>query len=183
MKVEGNKNPSDKNEFSCDPIVKSITSDLALLGNALMTRINDPLTILEFISFDALKKNDMKDQIKGLIDSFVSCDNDDDRLRYLLEMHFILAHGEFGKVTSFKKVFEKLQDHLIHAKKNQGHELKKAVSKFQVEVLQIIPGITKPEYEELAKDLLDLDHANDLNETINTVYEKINMHTQTPFLD
>lgn len=181
MKIEGNKNPSDSINFSCDSVVKSITSDLTLLGNALMTRINDPLTILEFISFDSLKKQDLKNKLKDLIDAFTSCDSDDKRLKFLLQMHYHLAYDEMGSHQKLKIVFERLQNILQEAQNHKGLELKKAVSTFQVEVLQVVPGISLSDYQELAQDIQGLDNIEDLNTAINAVYEKINMHTQIPF--
>ena len=183
MKVEGNNNPSKPISISCDPIIKSITSDLSLLGNALMTRINDPLTILEFISFDSLNQKELKNKLKSLIDSFIDCDNDDDRLKFLLEMHYLLAIEEGKKATKFKSVNNSLEKLLDQAKAHQGLELKKLVSKFQVEVLKIVPGITEGDYKELKEELVQLDESFDLNDKINAVYEKINMHTQIPFDD
>lgn len=183
MKIERNNNSSEQINFSCDPVVKSITSDLALLGNALMTRINDPLTIAEFISFDSLPKLELKSKLKCLIDNFSSCDNDDDRLKFLLEMHYLLAQEEVERNSKLKSIFSKLEKLLTLAKNHNGNELKKSVSKFQVEVLQIVPGISSDEYEELAVELKLLEKSLDINETINAVYEKINMHTQIPFED
>jgi hypothetical protein len=181
MKIEGNNNPSEPINFSCDPIIKSITSDLTLLGNALMTRINDPLTILEFISFDSLPKKELRSQLKELIHNFSSCDSDDDRLKFLLEMHYLLAVEGVGKNQRLQSIFNKLEMIVKQAKNHSGIELKRAVSTFQVEVLQLIPGISKAEYDELSSDLRSLEKSIDLNETINAVYEKINMHTQIPF--
>ena len=181
MKIEGNKNPSDSINFSCDSVVKSITSDLTLLGNALMTRINDPLTILEFISFDSLRKQDLKNRLKDLIDSFTSCDSDDKRLKFLLEIHYHLAYDEMGNQQNLKKVFETLQNIVQAAQNHKGIELKKAVSAFQVEVLQVVPGISSSDYQELAQDIKALEDIEDINTAINAVYEKINMHTQVPF--
>jgi len=78
---------------------------------------------------------------------------------------------------------KKLEALLEQSRKNQGIELKKAVSQFQVEVLQIVPGISAAEYRELQKEIQALDQGADFNESINAVYEKINMHTQIPFSD
>ena len=175
-KAEGNSRG-----FSLDPVMKSITSDLILLGNALMTRVNDPFAILEFMSFDSLQKDPVRQRVKELIDAFVSCDNDDDRLRYLLEVHHLLVESGLEHSPASKKVMKKLEALIERAIKNHGVELKKAVSEFQVEVLQIVPGISPAEYRELQKEIQALDQAADLNESINAVYEKINMHTQTPF--
>ena len=181
MKIEGDKNPSIEINSVFDSAVKSITSDLALLGNALMTRINDPLTILEFISFDSLPKEDLKIKLKSLIDQMNNCDNDDDRLKFLLEMHYHLASEGFSSNSKVKSILSKLEKLLSLAKSHKGNDLKKSVSKFQVEVLQVVPGITSEEYKELCQDLVELDQSVDLNSSINAVYEKINMHTQIPF--
>ncbi len=181
MKIEGDNNSSLEVNSVFDSAVKSITSDLALLGNALMTRINDPLTILEFISFDSLPKEELKHQLKSLIEQINSCDNDDDRLKFLLEIHFSLASERFKSNGKLKSVLAKLENLLLTAKNHRGNDLKKSVSKFQVEVLQVVPGITPNEYKELCQDLLELEKAIDLNSSINAVYEKINSHTQIPF--
>ena len=183
MKTEGDRHPSQEINFFCDPIIKSITSDLALLGNALMTRINDPLTILEFISVESISPKTLKEKLNELIDLFTGCDSDDDRLKFLLEMQYLLLDQGIKRPKHLEASIKILGDFLNHAKMQVGNDLKKAVSNFQVEALKVVPGINDQEYKELKEDLLNLEKSHDLNDTINAVYEKINMHTQMPFED
>ncbi len=182
MSNQDNSIPFGSAEVSYDPIIRSITSDLALLGNALMTRINDPLTILEFISFDSIPAQQLKNQLHSLNRALNQCDNDDDRLKILIEMHYLLAK-EGIQASDDHQVFQQLKNRLEQAKELKGNALKKEVSKFQVEVLQAVPGITPEEYQELMTDLNRLEEVEDLNENIDKVYEKINMHMQLPFND
>jgi len=186
MRIEGNYHPSDKVLSSCDPGAKSITSDLVLLANALITRNNCPLTIAEFVSFDALKDHDLKMRLTVLHESMNSCDNDEVRLRHLLEMQYELTKAHAMKTPNHQKVINQLEGLLFQGKESAGMALTKLVTRFQVDVLQVIPGISAQEYNDLLEPLVRVEQEVSqalISSLVDALYEMINAHTQTPTFD
>lgn len=182
MRIEGNYHPSEEVLSSCDLGAKSITSDLVLLANALITRNNCPLTIAEFVSFDALKNPELKTRLKFLHESMNSCDNDEVRLKHLLEMQYELTKAHAAKTPNHQKVVGCLEGILFQGKESTGMALTKLVARFQVDVLQVIPGISVEEYKDLLEPLIRVEQEVSqalIPSLFDALYEMINAHTQT----
>lgn len=169
--------------------IRSLNNDLVLLGNALMTKNNDIHSIHDFVadSIQTLGSEELKERLEDLNERVIHCVDDEDRLRLLAEMQFSLASEALPYLEGrYSNLHSDLNTKLGVVKDLTGDGLKGEISRFQIDVLQFIPGIEEGEHLSLharATEALSTQEGKDLNDKLNSLYEEINVLIQPSFDD